>query len=177
MAAQWRNNWELVVGGIVMVALGLVCLFHPGMTLVVLSEVVGVGFLAGGIANLLVWRRTHTLLVAPSGWTLTYGIGDLIVGALFILEPAATSAVLPWMCGLLALAFGGIEVNAAVRLHAYELDVWKWAAISATASIVLGICFLAVPGILAVLIGLFAVMQGITLVVYGYSTRNDIIDL
>lgn len=176
MAGQWRNNWELVIGGAVLVVLGLLCLFYPRLTLVVLAEMAGIGLIIGGVSNLLVYRRTHSLLV-PTGWTLAYGIGDLIAGALFVFAPVATSVVLPWACGLIVLAFGCLEVSAAIRMHAYELDAWKWAAVSAAVSIVLGICFFAAPGTLAVLIGLFATMQGVTLIVYGYSVHDDIIDL
>ena len=168
MFAERKTDWGFVIGGIVLLAIGLACLFYPGLTLSVISIIAGVGFLVGGVVNLAAYLRTKGVL-KMSGWALLYAVLDIVVGLMFVLDPVATSVVIPWICGLFILPFGCFEIAAAVQLRGSGWQVWGWTLASGVVTVLLGIFFFAAPDTLALLIGLFAVMQGFSLVVYGIS--------
>lgn len=171
-SARWKNDWDLVIGGVALLVIGLVCLFYPGMTLAILAMLVGVGFLVAGAASLISYLRLRTYLL-PVRWTLGYAIVDVVIGLVFLLHPLAVQAVLPWLCGLFVLLLGAYEMVAALGLRAVAVDAWRWAFASSLISILMALIFFFVPQILAILIGLFAVMQGISFIVYGYSFSSS----
>lgn len=175
---RWSHDWELILGGVALLAIGLVCLFFPNPTLEVLAILCGAGFLAAGIANIALWVRTRDL-IGFAGWALAYGIIDAIVGLVFVIHPALTSVVLPWVAGALVLVLGIFEAVASFNVRSLGFRMWGWPLASGIVSILIGILFFNFPEIFAILLGLAAVMQGISLIIYGtVSTREtDIIDL
>ncbi|MCI1479382.1 MAG: DUF308 domain-containing protein [Eggerthellaceae bacterium] len=176
---RWSHDWELIIGGVILLAIGLVCLFFPNPTLVVLAILCGAGFLAAGISNIALWARMRKAL-GFAGWALAYGIIDVIVGLVFVIHPAITAVVLPWVAGALVLVLGIFEAVASFNIRSLGFRIWGWPLASGIVSIIIGILFFNVPEIFAILLGLVAVMQGISLIVYGtVATRetDDIIDL
>lgn len=148
--------------------LGLLALFYPSMTLAFITQLIGVGFLIAGIAGIMSYLRLHTLLI-PVSWTLGFAIVDIVIGIVLLVHPFAASMVIPWLCGLAVLLCAGFELVAALGLRAIASPVWRWTFASAFVSALVGIIFFVVPTAVALLLGLFCVMQGISLVVYGYS--------
>ena len=175
---RWNHDWELIVGGVALLAIGLICLFFPNPTLVVLAILCGAGFLVSGIGNIGMWLRTRTFF-SMSTWSLLFGILQVIVGLIFVLHPAITSVVLPWVAGTLVIVLGAFELAAGVRLHATGLGLSAWPIVGGVLTVVIGLLFFAFPDIFAILLGLTAVMQGITLIVLGTvsSRETDVIDL
>lgn len=175
MFMERRTDWGLIAGGIVLICIGLVCMFYPGLTLAVISIITGVGFLIAGCVSLAAFLRTRGVLQV-SGWALLYAILDIVVGIMFIFHPVALAVVIPWVCGAFVLAFGIFEVIGAVRLRGTGIQIWGWMMASGVISVLLGICFFISPGTLSLLIGIFALMQGISSVVYGISVgRLDVL--
>jgi uncharacterized membrane protein HdeD (DUF308 family) len=168
MDIQQKTDWGVVAGGAILLIIGLVCMFYPGLTLAILSVIAGVGFLLTGLTSLMAYLRTRNVLQL-SGWALVYAVLDIVAGLLFIIYPVALSAVIPWICGVFVLAFGVFELVGAFKLRGLGVGVWGWTLASGIISVIIGMCFFLMPEMLSVLIGLFAVMQGISMTVYGVA--------
>lgn len=168
MDIKRTTNWGMVIGGAILLAIGIFCMVYPGLTLSILSVVAGLGFLIVGIANLAAYITSRTVL-KTSVWALAYSILDILVGLLFILYPVALAPVIPFICGVGVLIFAIAELAGAFRVHAMGVSFWGWTLFSGIISAIIGVLFFVYPASLALYIGLFAAMQGISVLVYGIA--------
>lgn len=161
------RNWGMFAAGIALVIIGFVLLMVPGITLVGVAVVAGCMFLAAGIVDAYAYfkyRDTEGL----SGWALAYAVCDIILGALFIIHPVATSVVIPWVFGIFVTAYGIFEIVAAVRFHS-EMSGWGWVLFAGIVSVLCGIAFFLFPGTFALFLGLFLMARGVQMAVFGVS--------
>jgi uncharacterized membrane protein HdeD (DUF308 family) len=111
----WRS-WQLVVVGLIGIAVGLFTFFRPGLTAVGLYAAVAAWSIARGILEIAVaieLRRT----IKGEVWLVLGGIFSILFGVLMILLPVAGLLALAWLIGAYALIFGGIMCVLAYRLH------------------------------------------------------------
>jgi uncharacterized membrane protein HdeD (DUF308 family) len=101
MGERW--GWYLFEG-IVSVALGVVALAYPGLTLVALALLVGLRAVMIGIFDLAAtfsWREIE------SRWLLGLtGVLSLVLGFMLLASPVAGGAALIWTIGIYGLVFG-----------------------------------------------------------------------
>jgi len=108
--------WVLLVSGFVAIAFGIAALtVYPGLSLA--FAVIWVTwwlFLVGGFAILLsVVERRHGL---PWGWTLAFGVVNVIAAVYGLMSPPATLAAIMALIATFALVSGAVHVTAAFKL-------------------------------------------------------------
>jgi uncharacterized membrane protein HdeD (DUF308 family) len=169
-----RRAWPLVaVRGVFAVLFGILTLVWPGVTVLALAIVFGVYALFDGVGAIVqafrpgdgAQRAAYALL----------GVLGLIAGVLALVWPGATVVVVTTLVGAWAVVTGIAEIVAAVRLRK-QITGEAFLIIAGVLSVVAGILVLVHPiagafGI-AVLIGVYALLYGVMLVVLAFRLRG-----
>jgi uncharacterized membrane protein HdeD (DUF308 family) len=171
-----RYWWVVVLRGVVAVLFGLMALIWPGITLFVLVVLFGAYALVDGLFALGTAAFGGDRAAAGRrGWLIVEGIAGILIGILTFVWPGITTLVLLWLIAAWALLTGVLEIVAAVRLRREIQGEWLL-ALSGALSVLFGILLAVWPaaGALTVvlLIGGFAVVFGVVLVVLGLRLRR-----
>lgn len=163
-----RSNNSMIVGGILFIVLGILCIIFRNVALATLTIIAGICFAAAGIGGIINYRQ-YNVTDAYAGWMMVGAILNLVLGIVFILYPFVFLAVLPWLIGLLVLVVGIFEVINAVRSRKMASSAWGYDLLVGVLTIVFGLLMCAFPGLLAVLIGIFMIMRGIIMLGGGLA--------
>lgn len=112
-------RWAYLSMGLIDIGAGLVALFWPRLTLLVLLYLIAAKALIDGVLQIVAAIRLreqlrHEWLVALSG------VASLAFAALLIMFPAASIVGLVLWIGVYALVYGATLLVLAMRLHAWE---------------------------------------------------------
>lgn len=175
--AMARNWWAVALRGLVALLFGLAAFLWPGLVLITLVLLFGFYALLDGIFALVfaVSNRTQ-----PSGsrWAMgLLGVLGIVAGIATFVYPGITALSLLFLIAWWAVVTGVLEVVAAVQLRDKIPGAGEWlVGLSGVLSVLFGILLIANPGagVLSVtwLIGVYAVMAGIALLVLGFRMRG-----
>jgi uncharacterized membrane protein HdeD (DUF308 family) len=174
-----RNWWLILLRGAAAVLFGLAALLLPEVTLVTLVILFGVYVLIDGVFSVAAalrekGRRTDWWVV------LVEGLVGLIIGAAVLAWPGITALVLIYLAAGWAAATGILELVAAVFLRKEIQGEW-FLALSGLASLAIGVILFLQPGagmvVVSWLIGVYAVVFGLLLIVLSLRLRSRIRDL
>jgi uncharacterized membrane protein HdeD (DUF308 family) len=165
-----RGWWVGVLAGAALVVLGVWLLTSPFRSVVILAALIGVSLIVSGIVEALARGGPQDL-----GWPAW------IAGALFV---ATGIAVLVWpditlwaVAGLagVGLILAGL-LGVAIALSRRERPGWPGELASAALGVLLGVVVLAWPDatllVLAVLLGVRAVITGLIAIATGWQTHR-----
>lgn len=165
------HDWGLIASGILLILLSTFLLAYPGLTLVTIATVAGIGFVVSGILDIVFFIRFRKTM-GLSGWTLAYAILDIVIGLMFLLHPLALSGVIPWLVGIFFVVFGIFEIVASVHAHSLGGSIWGWMLFSGIVSVLCGITFFVSPATFVIFLGVFVIMRGVSLIVYGWNANS-----
>ena len=133
MARKW---WVLLLRGLAAIALGLLIIWWPGVTLLTLVILWGLFALLDGISGIMLGIRGET--DGTMWWTMLL-LGVLGVGAAItaFIWPGMTAVILLWIIAWTAILRGLFEIAAAIRLRKLIDNEWLL-AISGLLSVVAG---------------------------------------
>lgn len=160
-----KRDWGLFFGGILVFLSGLVILFWPGLTLVVIAEIAGVLLLIGGIFDLISYIRLRKTELS-SGWALVNAICSLILGLMFLLHPIVTASVIPLLAGVFVIIYGVMAIVAAFSLRNAGTG-WGLMLVNGIVSVICGFMFIFMPESFAIFLGIFLMMRGVTMSTFG----------
>jgi uncharacterized membrane protein HdeD (DUF308 family) len=168
-----RNWWLILLRGICAVIFGLLTFAWPGVTLAVLVLFYGAFAMVDGI--LALGAAIMGGAPAPRWWLAIVGLLGIGVGLITLMMPGLTAIVLLYFIAFWAIAIGAMQVAGAIRLRK-EIDN-EWMLIgSGIISILFGIILIAAPGAgalgLLLVIGVYAVIHGITLIALAMRLRR-----
>ena len=158
-----KMRWALGLHGLASVALGVMILAWPGISVYALTIVFGVYTLATGIVEFSTAFTTEGK--EERGWLILMGLLGIGVGVLVLAWPGISALALLYVIGAYAVALGILCVGASFQL---PLDGRETTSIVLTGlvSIAFGIVIFAKPGAgaLAVLalIAAFALVTGVS---------------
>ncbi len=164
--------WVFVVRGLLVIAFGLLTLFWPQITLLVLVALFATFCVLDGVTSIISAVRRKDW-----GWHLIGGILSIIVGFLAIMWPASAGFALVLLIAAWAIMRGVLDISAAISLrHELNRQLEWMLIISGIVSILFGV-FVAlwpIAGILAVvgMIAGFAIFLGVTLIAAGFRQRS-----
>jgi uncharacterized membrane protein HdeD (DUF308 family) len=107
--------WTVFVVGVVGILAGLVTLFYPGLTALVLLYLIGAWHIVRGTFEIVAAIRLRREL-QNEGWLILGGIASVAFGLFLYARPGAGAIALLWLIGAFAIAFGIIEILLAFRL-------------------------------------------------------------
>ena len=170
-AANWR---ALALRGLVALLFGLVVLFWPGLVLAVLGVLFGIYAVVDGAITFV--RALRSSDRGARRWLpLTEGAVGIIAGLVALLLSGMTLNGLVYVIVGWALATGVLKILTAILLRAEVENGWLLAG-SGALSVLFGILLAALAGsdvpFLAPFIGVFAVVVGLTLIVFAFRLRD-----
>jgi uncharacterized membrane protein HdeD (DUF308 family) len=179
-----RRNWGwLVARGALLILLGVLALLSPSAALFAFAIVFAAFSFVDGVFGVISAIRGARDKSEHWGALLFSGIVGIAIGVLFILFPLVSTFAFAWVAVVLLAAWavlsGVLEISAAIRLRREIKGEWLL-ALAGTLSVILGLALatmLAVmPGVTAVsvawLIGIYALVAGISMVVLGFRLRG-----
>ena len=167
-----KRDWGLFFAGLLVAILGIVVMAWPGLTLVMLATMAGIGFIVAGIFDIITWWRARNA-TDGAGWTLVTGILDLIVGAMFLIHPLVAAGVLTFLCGCFVIAYGIFAIITGIGMRKMGSGWWLM-VLNGVVSIFCGIMFVMLPEFFVIYLGVFLIMRGVTMSIYGVIAPSDI---
>lgn len=144
-------------------AIGVVAIAWPAITLQTLVMIIGIFLIVEGIMHAVILGRFSQ---GANSLALLPGIAGIVVGILFFVLPEISLRVLLVIVGVWAVLLGGAELVAAFyRRKTVPIPVIY--LIPAALAVVIGIVLLALPAagtaIIAVVFGIAAIARGVAL--------------
>jgi uncharacterized membrane protein HdeD (DUF308 family) len=169
-----QNWWAIVLRGVFAVLFGLGAFFWPGITLAVLVLLFGGYLFLDGILAVL-WALARRR-AGPFPWgVFLAGLASLAAGVVTLLWPGVTALALLYVIAVWAVVRGIFEIVAAFHLRRELSNEWLL-ALNGALSVLFGVLLIVAPGAgaLAVLwlIGSFAIIVGIVMIVLGFRLKG-----
>jgi uncharacterized membrane protein HdeD (DUF308 family) len=168
--------WLLLLRGILLLILGGYALFQPGMSVLMLTQVLGIYIIAEGILAIIAALLGET----PSrGWMILRGVLAILLG-IFVFGHSAlvagvTATFVLYVIAFIAIISGILEIIAAIK-DRKELEGEGWLYVGGVLAIIFGIILLIAPlafGLLIVrILGAYAILYGISLIVLAFRLRG-----
>ncbi|MGA8208245.1 MAG: DUF308 domain-containing protein [Candidatus Dormiibacterota bacterium] len=165
--------WGFAFGVLCLVA-GLLALIRPGFALLALALLFGAQLVVAGVFRLVqaiavpdesIWLRAALALLA---------ILSFLVGLFLLRHPVLSILILALVLGLFWIIHGFLELLTAFSRGITHGRVWLIA--SGVLSIIAGVILFSIPGIsllaLAIVLGVWLVLFGVTLVARSVSLRT-----
>jgi len=169
-----RNWWALALRGLAAIVFGVLAFVWPGITLWALVLLFGGYMLVDGIFAIVAAVRAAG---REARWwlLLVEGVLGVLAGLVAFLLPGITALALLYLVAAWAIFTGILQIVGAVRLRR-EIE-GEWALIlGGVLSVIFGVLLAVLPGpgILALvwLIGAYAVVSGVLLIVLAFRVRN-----
>jgi uncharacterized membrane protein HdeD (DUF308 family) len=168
-----RNWWVFLLRGLVALFLGVMIFRQPGLALSVFVL---------GFAIYAIFEGASALFAAVRGWNyrtdrwllLLEALAGISVGIITLRRPGMTAFVLIFFIAAWALATGILKIVEAVNLDG--VSGRGWLAVGGVASIIFAWLILFRPLnralVMASVIGIYAVILGLTEIVLAFSLRG-----
>lgn len=168
-----ENWWAVALRGAVSVAFGAIAFVQPGVALATLTILFAAYMLVDGVVAIVAGVRAaqhHERW----GTFILEGIVDILVGIVAFLWPVSAVLAFVYLVAGWALVSGIVMMVAAFRLHVSHGRLLL--GLAGLVSVLFGIAVAAAPLAgaitLALWIGAYAVVFGITLIVLGFRLRR-----
>ena len=172
LAANWR---AMALRGLIALLFGLLVLFWPGLVLAVLALLFGIYAVVDGSITLVPALRSSGR-GAQRGLPLAEGAVGVIAGLSALLWPGLTSNGLLYVIAAWAMLTGILKIVTAVVLRAEVEQGWLLGG-SGALSVLFGVLLALLIGSdlnsLATLVGGFAVVVGLALIVFAFRMREQ----
>jgi uncharacterized membrane protein HdeD (DUF308 family) len=166
-------RWALGLNGVLSIALGVVILVWPGISLYALTILFGAYSLATGVVGL--YYSLTAQANGERGWLILSSLAGVAVGVMVLVWTNISALALLYVIGAYAIALGIIAVGGAFWLPIDGGDT-ALMILSGMVSILFGIVIFARPGTGALfvlaLIAAFALVTGITQVIVGIGGKR-----
>jgi len=170
-----RNWWALALHGLAAIVFGVLAFAWPGITLWALVLLFGAYMLVDGIFAIVAAVRAAG---REERWwlLLVEEVLGVLAGLVAFLWPGITALALLYLVAAWAIVTGILQIVGAIRLRR-EIE-GEWALIlGGVLSVIFGLVLAVLPGsgILALvwLIGAYAVVSGVLLIVLAFRGRNN----
>ena len=160
------RNWSLILGGLLILIVGAVCVFYPGISVVTIAIVVGCALIAAAIFDFIVYFRLRGT-AAHSGWTMVNAILDLVLGVLFLINPVIAAEVITLFAGVMLVCYGIFAIAMSVTLR-NTTSQWWLMLLNGLLSILCGILMFVSPAFFAIYLGAFLMVRGATMMSFGF---------
>lgn len=163
----------LLVRGLVALGFGLLAVFVPASTAKGLIFVFGIFCLIDGVLGLI---AAFVLRGPRWGWILFGGILGIVLGIIALRFPETIALAVLLLIAAWAMIAGAFLIAGSFSLKRLDAKGWYWSLVAGAVVLALGVLLLFNPvtGVksMVVLLGIFALISGVALVVAAFSTRT-----
>ena len=169
-----KNWWLVTLRGVLAILFGLAAFLMPGLAWLSLILLFGMYAMMDGVFAML--SGLISSKYSPRWWVfLLEGIVSVAAGVIAVLRPDLASTVLVLLIAGWAILTGVFEIAAAIRLRREISNEWML-GFGGFVSIVLGVLLFFQPGagglIITLMLGAYALIFGVLLVVLGFRLRK-----
>jgi uncharacterized membrane protein HdeD (DUF308 family) len=161
--------WLVLIEGIASVIVGAFLLFKPGMTLILLIQVMGIFWLIGGIFRLIGIFMDKSMW----GWKLVGGIIGILAGISVLSYPLWSTVMVPTVF-VIVIGVQGLIMGVVTLIMAFKGGGWGPGILGAL-SIIFGFILLANPLAGAVVLpfvaGIYGLIGGIATIVIAFKLK------
>jgi uncharacterized membrane protein HdeD (DUF308 family) len=163
-----------IIRGVLGIIFGLIALLSPIATALALAIVIGAYAIVNGVFDIIeaIRHRGSSSMVLR----IVLGVVSILFGILVLVWPGISLAILVIMVGIWAIIIGILQIVSSVGHRAVPNSGWVWGTIGGALSILFGVLVLIWPGTGVVsiiwIIGIWAIVWGITLIVLGIHLRK-----
>jgi uncharacterized membrane protein HdeD (DUF308 family) len=166
--------WVFLLRALFALLFGILAFVLPTITLATLVVVWGIYALADGIVAL--WSAATGKTYDEDRWLVgLQGVIGVAAGIITLILPAATAIGLLIAIAAWILVIGALQIFAAIKLRK-EIEGELWLGLSGVISILFALLLIARPGegalALVFLIGAYAIIFGIMLIIFAFRIRN-----
>lgn len=155
---------DALLAAVLCIIFGLVLIFQPMLTTVLICRILGIVIIINGIGRLLNYFFKNESMFRQLD--LIIGVLLTVVGCWILFSPTSVIKIIPIIFGFVMIVHGATDLKHATNLHQYEDNNWKLAGIFALVTILLGEIVLFNPfsamSTLIRFIGIFLAYDGIS---------------
>jgi uncharacterized membrane protein HdeD (DUF308 family) len=171
-----KNWWALALNGIIAILFGILAIFVPSSTILVLGKYFGFVVLLGGLILLFVTVR-NAKAQKPYMGPLIEGLVSIALGVLIVIHTQKTLEVFVIIIGIWGLLIGGFQLFVVMSIKGpfpgKKLFVFN-GALAVLFGILLFFNPFAAAEFFVVIIGLMAVMLGILLLHFAFRLKGQL---
>ena len=175
-SALSRSWWLPVLRGVVLLVLGLLMLVQPLWSVTALVWIFGIFALLDGIVTVIQWFANRK--EPGAGWFLLSGLIGIAFGVVVVVWTPETAQILFYLIAGWVLVLGILGIIASVVLYRARDAGWTWVLTFGLVNFLFGLLLLTHPQesvtVVVVLLGLFAFVGGVVLVVSGFATKSAV---
>jgi uncharacterized membrane protein HdeD (DUF308 family) len=161
--------WLVLIEGIASVIVGAFLLFRPGITLILLIQVMGIFWLIGGIFRLIGIFMDKSMW----GWKLAGGIIGILAGISVLSYPLWSTVMVPTVF-IIVIGVQGLIMGVVTLIMAFKGGGWGPGILGAL-SIIFGFILLGNPLAGAVVLpfvaGIYGLIGGIATIVVAFKLK------
>lgn len=169
-----------VIIGILLIITGIYCFINMKAAFVSLALILGIVMIAYGISQIISWFATRKE-TKISAWVLGEGVLTTLIGALVVFYPFQTDLVLAIWFAAWLIASGVMRIVGAVQTKKnFPGSPWGFMMFMGILTVIVGFYGLIHPMVagmaIAILLGIFFIIQGINSLVFGVTLpgmKND----
>jgi uncharacterized membrane protein HdeD (DUF308 family) len=178
-SALRRSWWLPVLRGVVLLVLGLLMLVQPLWSVTALVWIFGIFAILDGMVTIFQWFANRQ--EAGAGWFLLSGLFSLALGIVVVVWTPETAAILFYLIAGWVLVLGVLGIIASVVLYRARDAGWYWVLTFGLVNFLFGLLLLTHPQesvtVVVVLLGLFAFVGGVVLIVSGFASKQVVQEL
>ncbi|HYI52576.1 MAG TPA: HdeD family acid-resistance protein [Microlunatus sp.] len=163
-----------VVRGVLAIIFGIIAMVSPIGTAVVLAVVIGIFAIVDGIVDLIDAIRHRG--TSGVGLRVFLGIVSLLFGIIILVWPGKTLAFMVILIAIWSILIGALQIISNIGIRKEAPGAWVWGVVAGAIGVIFGILVLVWPGIglvsLIWLIGIWAIVFGVALIVLGIQVRK-----
>lgn len=163
-----RALW--IIAGALLVIAGVICLVNPDIALSSLAALFGIAMLFSGVVDIVVFAAGRRYM-AGAGWFLVDGILTVLLSLFILCNQWFTVLTLPVVFGMWLIFSGITKFVNSFDLQRLGVRGWGWfTALGILLAVVGFLSFLnplASMAAMAVMVGVYFVLQGIASIVRG----------
>jgi uncharacterized membrane protein HdeD (DUF308 family) len=169
-----RNWWAVALRGVLAIVFGVLAFVNPGITVAALVLLFGAYSLVDGVFAIIAGLRAAQR--HERWWPFALeGLASIVVGIIAFLMPAAAAFALLMLASAWSIVTGIFRIAAAVRLRKQIQGEWLL-ILNGILSVAFGVIIAIFPGAglvtLVWLIGMYAIVFGVILLVLGFRLRG-----
>ena len=169
--------WIEIAISCIIVLLGVVFLFWPGNSIIVMSVLFGISILASGILNIYNYFKRKSIPIFR--FHLGYGIIAILLGILTIILPFTFSQIITVFIGIWILYLALNKIDLSLRLKKIDESSWLILLVTAILEIFMSILIFINPFsnlMLTQVAGAYFILCGILNCTDAVLTKNRAID-
>lgn len=181
---EFKNNWNekvkkwkiiYIVLSIIMILVGIACLFYPIQTFEIMKIIVGIVMIEFGLYSIMNYCLSTSFFKDP--FAVVYGIINILFGILIIAMPSMITALsLTFMLAIILLFYGTQKISFAQKLKYFRITNTGIYTFSGVVNIIVSIISFILPltSALAInyIIAFYLIVDGVTLFIEAINLKK-----